>query len=125
MSVTQNKEYFCDIFDADTFLEFLGAYHRAKWEENYWYDIDVEITKTCGVTRIKTDPNQEGYNRDWVNKFKKYLAYQCCQYANMKSEIVFAYDLYVKQYYKKTRNISTQTDVSLDTNKKYYGPKVL
>lgn len=128
MSVTQNSYAVGALGDIDeNFLEFLGEYHEAKWEKNYWYDIDCCITtfKHSNSFDVKVyNSDDTDYSKTELIKFKKYLQYQIQQYMCGKIEIRYSYDNYLKLN-KKTRNISTQTDVSLDTNKKYYGPKVL
>jgi hypothetical protein len=125
MSVNQKKAERIWSLD-ENFLEFLGEYHENKWEKNNWYDIDC-IIETIGVLplyEIKVYQSDTIFTRSELTKFKKYLQYQIQQYACGKNELVYSYDIYLKLN-KKTRNISTQTDVSLDVNKKYYGPKVL
>ena len=62
------------------------------------------------------------YSKEELTKFKKYLQYQLQQYAVGKVELVYSYGIYLKLN-KKTRNISTQTDVSLDVNKNIMGLK--
>ena len=125
MSSFQNKASLIHD-DPDLFLEFLGAYHEGKWEQYRWYDLDVELIPNpsgCGC-KVGIDCD-DSFSREDVVKFSKYLSYQCCQFVCGKTEIVLAYKLYVKIYGKKTREVSVNTDVSLDQNKKYYGPKVL
>ena len=127
MSVPKNTNWLDDI--DENFLEFLGEYHEDKWEKNYWYDIDVVIVTNKLVSNNSYDlkvynTDDTDYSKEELTKFKKYLQYQLQQYAVGKVELVYSYGIYLKLN-KKTRNISTQTDVSLDANKKYYGPKVL
>ena len=112
-------------FNGDLFLEFLGDYHDDKWERNTWYDIDCYIEKSCGNIVVKVyNTNDTDYSNAELIAFKKYVLYQYLQLCCNKS-ISKAWTMYYKIHGKKTRNISIQTDVSLDTNKKYYGPKVL
>lgn len=118
MSFPKNQGYVGKI-DADTFLEFLGAYHEAKWEANDWYDIEATIDFNKNLFKL----SNEDYDAKYITKFKKYLNYQYSQYCGGKSEIRLAYELYIKIYNKKTRNISTQTEVSLSPNKKYFTNK--
>ena len=122
MSVTQNKE--AVKINGETFLEFLGSYHEAKWEANNWYDMggDVIHANRKVIVNVFNDDDTE-FSNEQLMKFKKYLLYQFSQYYCGKSEIRMAYELYVKVYGKKTRSISTQTEVSLSPNKKYFTNK--
>ena len=125
MSVPKNTEKCYDL--DENFLEFLGVYHEDKWEKYYWYDIDCIITtnKSSQSVDIKVyNTDDTDYSKEELRKFKKYLMYQVSQFICKRGSTRVAYDMYL-ELNKKTRNISTQTDVSLDVNKKYYGPKVL
>lgn len=110
--------------DPDLFLEFLGSYHEAKWEKNGWYDLDSTI-HFCGNKVIVEVYDGDDPVEKCKTQHYKYLQYQLSQFAVGKSEIVSSFELYRKIYGKKTREVSVQTEVSLDQNKKYYGPKVL
>lgn len=123
MSVNQKK---CECkLDGDTFLEFLGDYHEAKWEENDWYDVDgcITINHLSRKVDVKNLEYPDNWNKDKMIKFCKYLDYQLQQWYQRYGKVRYAYDLYVKVYHKKTRNISTQTEVSLSPNKKYFTNK--
>jgi len=127
MSVTKKNGSLSGIpWDGDLFLEFLGDYHEEKWTHRMWYDIDCYIEKSCGNIEVKCYNYDEGYKfcNAELAAFKKYVLYQYIQVCCSKP-VSKAWAMYCKIYGKKTRNISTQTEVSLDTNKKYYGPKVL
>lgn len=123
MSVTK-KTNGCANIDPDTFLEFLGTYQEDKWEKNNWYDIDsYPKISTNGYFSIDIDYHQGDYSKDKITAYKKYVIYQYLQYSSGKNEIRMAYDLYTKVYVKKTREVSTQTEVSLSPNKKYFTNK--
>lgn len=112
--------------DTDLFLEFLGSYHEVKWENNGWYDLDCEIQHSGGKFMVEVFAGAiTPMAKKCKMKFTKYIQYQLSQYTDGKSEIVSSFGLYKKIYGKKTREVSVQTEVSLDQNKKYYGPKVL
>lgn len=125
MSVNQNSTTWEKAIDADTFLEFLGSYHASKWEENSWYDVEgcLRILYDIGKVDVKDLEYPDDWNKEQMTKFCKYLGYQYSQYFRGKNEIRLAYELYQKVYHKKTRNISTQTEVSLSPNKKYFTNK--
>jgi hypothetical protein len=111
--------------DLDLFLEFLGAFHEDKWKMESWYDLDSYL-EYCGKFKVIVyDWEDDGWSVGSIAKFTKYVQYQLCQYTIGKSQIVSAFEDYKKIYGKKTREVSVQTEVSLDQNKKYYGPKVL
>ena len=125
MSSLQKRIEFLKHCDGDTFIEFLGQYHSAKWDEYRFYDMDTPEILFCGDGyRIKTSCDAFTSAADMM-RFQKYLQFQSQQYMRGKSEICSAFENYVQLYGKKTSEVSVQTEVSLDQNKKYHGPKVL
>ena len=131
MSVPKNEhgDYLWSTVDPDTFLDFLAIYHEGKWEEKQWecFDVYLSLHGLSSRPHLKIDLLQCDQSSDDKNTFRKYLTYQWHQLMRGKYEIRCAYLMYLEKVTKKnkTRNISTQTDVSLDKFKKYYGPKVL
>lgn len=112
--------------DPDRFLEFLSEYHEEKWDEHGWHDLDCYIQHISGFKyKVKVYDWEDDWSVGQIAKFTKYILYQLCQYTVGKSEICSAFWNHKMLYGKKTREVSVQTEVSLDQNKKYYGPKVL
>ena len=129
MSVPKNEygNYIWNTVDPDTFLDFLEQYHEGKWITNQWEEIEVYLSlhgQRCSPS-MKVDLSQCACSADDKNCFRKYILYQWNQLLRGKDEIRCSYFMYLKLHGKKTRNVSCQTEVSLDSNKKYYGPKVL
>ena len=119
-----HKRIYVLLDDPDLFLQFLSEYHEAKWEKHCWHDIDSYLEVSGGEFSVRAGAGSDYSSADII-KFVKYVSFQLAQYTLGKCEICLAFDTFKKQYGKKTSEVSSQTAVSLDQNKKYYGPKVL
>lgn len=120
-----HKRIYVLLDDPDLFLQFLSEYQQEKWEKHCWHDIDSFLEVSGGKFSVRAYADDVSFSPNDIIKFVKYVSFQLAQYTTGKCEICCAFDAFKKTYGKETREVSVQTEVSLDQNKKYYGPKVL